>query len=151
MTHKKPIVKGCHKMSRLQNPAAGSTFSSRAYLEGLMAELDRAAISQRLQQSRQRAGVTQEEMADILRVHVNSIQNYESVKQHSVPFDRLDEWAQITGVTKAWLLQGEEPTPPADLEELRRQLADVQQRLADMHTDVLRLLGRDDPSEHSGG
>jgi hypothetical protein len=40
------------------------TFSSANYLEGLMAELDRAAISIRMAQARDAAGPTQPEIAE---------------------------------------------------------------------------------------
>lgn len=101
-----------------------------------MAKLDRAAISERLQLAREQADITQEEMADILRVHVNSIRNWESVKVRTVPWDRIDEWSAITGRDKAWLLQGEEPKQPVEglserLDQLERMLGEVLRRLED--------------------
>lgn len=101
------------------NPAAKSprklrTFTSDGYLTQLMAELDRAAISRRLAQSREDVGLTQPEMAELLVVHFRSVQNYESPKRLVVPFDRLEEWARITGRTKEWLLHGDEPIVMAD-------------------------------------
>ena len=77
-----------------------------------MAELDRAAISARLAQSRDVAGLSQEDMSELLTVHVNTIQNWESLKKRTIPFDRLDEWAALTNTSKAWLLHGEEAKPP---------------------------------------
>jgi transcriptional regulator with XRE-family HTH domain len=76
-----------------------------------MAELDRAAISVRLAESRDEAGLTQEEMAEALQrdgtpLHWRSVQNYESPKIDRVPWDLLDQWARITGTTKEWLLHG---------------------------------------------
>jgi transcriptional regulator with XRE-family HTH domain len=98
----------------------------QAYLANLMAELDRAAISSRLGEALRLAGVTQQEAADYLGVHKRSIEDYVSPRKQTVPFDRLEEWATLTGVTKAWLLHGEGaddryPLPiPQLLEEVRR-------------------------------
>jgi DNA-binding transcriptional regulator YiaG len=83
------------------------TFSSATYLEGLMAELDRAAISIRMGQARDLAGLKQPEMADLLEVHFRTIQDWESPKKRVVPFDRLEEWARLTETTREWLLHGE--------------------------------------------
>lgn len=80
-----------------------------------MAELDRAAISLRLGESREQAGLTQPEMAEALTrrrhgedesLHWRTVQNYESPKKAVIPWDLLDQWARITGVTKTWLLHG---------------------------------------------
>lgn len=75
-----------------------------------MAEIDRAAIKQRLADSREQAGLTQPEMGETLSdpVHWRTVQNWESPKNKTVPFDRLDDWARITDTTKHWLLHGEE-------------------------------------------
>jgi transcriptional regulator with XRE-family HTH domain len=97
-----------------------------------MAELDRAAISVRLRQARDDVGLTRPEMAELLTVHFRSIENYESPQKHVIPFDRLDEWAQITGRTKEWLLHGDEPRVMADdrlgmiEERLERVVAELQ-------------------------
>jgi transcriptional regulator with XRE-family HTH domain len=97
-----------------QKPRKVRTFSNDAYLAKLMGELDRAAIAVRLAQARQEVGLTQSEMAELLTAHLRSIQNYESPKVHVIPFDRLEQWAQITGRTKEWLLHGDEPLIVAD-------------------------------------
>lgn len=86
-----------------------------------MAELDRAAISLRIAEARdKRAGLIQTEIADLLGVHWRTIQDWESPKNPTVPWDRLSEIAEATGVTKEWLLHGMPPqAPPGDLEVLR--------------------------------
>jgi hypothetical protein len=71
----------------------------RAYLLDLMAELDRASISLRLGQTLKEAGLTQPEMADLLRVHKSAIEQFVSQKVKTSPFDRLEEWDQVTGTT----------------------------------------------------
>jgi transcriptional regulator with XRE-family HTH domain len=85
-----------------------------------MAELDRAAISVRLKQAREEAGLTQPELGDALDPprHWRTIQNYEDPKLGRVPWDALGQWARVTGKTKEWLLHGD-VAPAGSLEELR--------------------------------
>jgi predicted XRE-type DNA-binding protein len=83
----------------------------QGYLHSLMAELDRAAISLRLGESLKTAGITQQEMADLLHVHKRSVEDYTSPRITTIPFDRLDEWARLAGTSKEWLLHGDQPTP----------------------------------------
>jgi transcriptional regulator with XRE-family HTH domain len=124
------------------------TFRSDGYLAQLMGELDRAAISLRLAQARAEVALTQSEMAELLTAHLRSIQNYESPKKHVIPFDRLEQWAQITGRTKEWLLHGDQPRIVADdrlqaieerLERLEAGLLRVEQILRELATDVAKL------------
>lgn len=120
----------------------------QAYLHELMAELDRAAISLRLRESLQTAGIRQHEMADLLHVHKRSIEDYVSPKVATVPFDRLDEWAKITGATKEWLLHGEEAVLPAEA------IASLQSDVAELREMVERILeqlpGQASPPAASG-
>lgn len=83
------------------------TFRGGDYVASLMAELSRAAIAQRIATARKQAGLDQRELADLMRVHWRTVQDWESVKKQATPWDRLDELAQVTGVTKDWLLHGE--------------------------------------------
>lgn len=111
-----------------------------------MAELDRAAISVRLGQSRQQAGLTQEEIADLFEVHWRTVQNWESPKNDAIPWRNLDEWASTTGVSKEWLLHGE--TQP--LTGAAAQLTAVEGRLVEIAGTLERLeakLDRNDASE----
>jgi transcriptional regulator with XRE-family HTH domain len=121
----------------------------QAYLHSLMAELDRAAISLRLGQALQEAGITQQEMAELLHVHKRSVEDYVSPKITTVPFDRLDEWARIARTTKEWLLHGDQPEP-ATVEEIRQLRSDVAELRAQVER-VLELLlpGEDAPRASS--
>lgn len=95
-----------------------------------MAELERAAISKRLGESRRNAGLTQQQIADLLHVHKRSTEDWESPRKHVVPFDRLGEWAQLTGVSREWLLYGDESTATDDqVAELRREVREVLERV----------------------
>jgi transcriptional regulator with XRE-family HTH domain len=126
-------VKGHNKAAATKSVQTPS-FSSATYLERLMAELDRAAISSRIQQAREQARLTQEELADALHVHRRSVQNWESPKLRLVPFDRLDDIARVTGADAQWLWHGD-ATPNGDrleavLEEVSAVRAEVQRVLA---------------------
>jgi transcriptional regulator with XRE-family HTH domain len=150
MTHTSDTRQGFHTNRTATKTRNVRTFSSAAYLTGLMAELDRAAISVRLAESREQAGLTQDEMADLLGVHFRSVQNYESAKVDRIPWDKLDEWARITGRTKEWVLHGNELVSSngsrplgADDEALTRhqevlgRLDAIDQRLRDLATELL--------------
>lgn len=110
-----------------------------------MAELDRAAISQRIQTAREQAGLTQGELGDALdpAVHWRTVQTWESVKERVVPFDRLGEIGDVTGVTKRWLLHGEpaEMTPDVDrLAALEAKQDAMDQRMGEGFGAVEKLL-----------
>jgi transcriptional regulator with XRE-family HTH domain len=123
------------------------TFRADGYLAQLMGELDRAAISLRLAQARDEAGFTQPEMAELLIVHFRSIQNYESPKKHVLPFDRLDEWAKITGRTKEWLLHGDDPIVMGDdrLEAIEEELRRITSELAALRRLLKEYIGSSEP------
>lgn len=111
-----PHTSDTYKERHISRSATGSrtsrTFSSGAYLERLMAELDRAAICARIAQARTEAGLTQPELGEAMAppVHWRTVQTWESVKEPRVPWARLNEIASLTGKSKEWLLHGEEAT-----------------------------------------
>jgi hypothetical protein len=132
--HSEGTVKGCHSKASSPISRKVHTFRSSSYLEGLMAELDRAAISIRMGQSRETAGPTQPEIAEMLEppVHFRTVQDWESPKMHVVPFDRLDEWARLTKTTREWLLYGEEAKADDDrLDEALAELAGLREQLGE--------------------
>lgn len=114
------------------------TFRSGAYLNNLfrpegtrlerrMTELERAKISARIKQARHEAGLTQDELADLLNVQQRSVANYESVR---VPWRLISQIAEITGKSSEWLLHGREESDQSlegRLEELALTLADVRE------------------------
>lgn len=115
--HSEHTVKGSHSKSPATKYAKSGRFSSASYLADLLVELDRAAISRRIAQAREEAGLTQPEMAEALTepVHWRTVQIWERGQRNKkgehqwvVPWDRLGELAEITGVTKEWILHGEE-------------------------------------------
>lgn len=122
------------------------TFPANGYPGLHMNEIDRAAIAGRLRQARAEVALTQVEMAELLTVHYRTVQTWESPKITAIPFDQLDQWAQITGRTKEWLLHGDEPRIVADdrlqeIEDELRRLATAVERFEDL----LRELNADAP------
>lgn len=76
-----------------------------------MSELERQMICQRVKQARVEAGLTQEELADLLNVGQRTVANYESVR---VPWRYLAKIGEVTGRTQEWLLRGDADAEPAD-------------------------------------
>src|ERR1043166_2728280 len=85
MAHKEHTSQEWHRKHPATKSRTERRFSSSRYLEELLAEVDRAAISLRLQESRELAGLTQAEMAEILHVHLNTVQNWESPRKRTIP------------------------------------------------------------------
>jgi transcriptional regulator with XRE-family HTH domain len=95
-----------------------------------MAEIQRSEVCQRIAQARRESGMTQEEIADALDITTRAYQAYEADR---VPWRRLDQIAELTGVTRSWLLHGSDtppdPLPPgSDLLEAIRELTDELRR-----------------------
>jgi transcriptional regulator with XRE-family HTH domain len=74
----------------------------------LVAELEARDISARIQRARKEAGLTQEQLADLLEVIPRSVQNYESGR---VPWNKINAIGKITGKSPEWLLHGDAPDP----------------------------------------
>lgn len=92
--------------------------------------LDRPGISRRLRQAREQQGLTREEMAELLKVHIRSMDGYENPKAHTLPFDRMAEISEITGVSLSWLLHGDEG-PEQVLYETLENVARVMENLTE--------------------
>lgn len=95
-------------------------------------------IGVRIAQAREKAGLTQEELGDIIDMSTRQVQNYEA--GDSKPYKKIKEIAAATGVTVEWLL-GTEPSEQAaeagaDLAERLDRLAQAQER----HEALLREL-----------
>jgi transcriptional regulator with XRE-family HTH domain len=76
-----------------------------------VARLNRSAIAGRIKEAREESGLTQEEMALAMHVYKRTWQNYENVKQPRIPWDRMEDIAEITGKPSEWLLHGPRETP----------------------------------------
>lgn len=121
------------------------TFRGGEYVAALMAELSRAAIAQRIATARKQAGLSQPELAELMRVHYRTVQDWESVKKDATPWDRLNEIADVSGVSRNWLLHGADEGSVTDAETLGRRLTDLEDLVEQTREDVgeaLELLRR---------
>jgi transcriptional regulator with XRE-family HTH domain len=115
-------------------------------MERRMSELERAAICARIKQARIEAGLTQEELADLLHVRQRTIHNYETDR---VPWRMIGKIAEVTGRPTEWLLHGDAAMPSGDageIAELRQEVARLrrensrQQKLVADQLDAIRAL-----------
>jgi transcriptional regulator with XRE-family HTH domain len=72
-----------------------------------MSKIDRRAIGHRIRIARERAGLTREKLAELLKVHAGSIARWETGGSvpHAFTMERIGE---LTGVTVEWLRTGRE-------------------------------------------
>jgi transcriptional regulator with XRE-family HTH domain len=113
-----------------------------------MGRLRKEEIRARIKQAREMAGVSQHDMADLMGVANRALQNWEAdqAKAANVPWEHLNDIADVTGTTVRWLLHGDEPelydgelterlkTTAAALEKVEAQLATIAKR--DIKTEV---------------
>jgi transcriptional regulator with XRE-family HTH domain len=63
-------------------------------------------LAARIRQARQRLGITQTELAQVLGVHRSSVAHWEGVKRINPGHDRLADLARICCVSYEWLATG---------------------------------------------
>jgi transcriptional regulator with XRE-family HTH domain len=69
----------------------------------LLMQLDRPAIRRRIRSARKAAGLTQQELAELMRVHKRTVENWEN---EYVPWERLNELASVLAREVEWFLYG---------------------------------------------
>lgn len=108
----------------------------------LMAHIEEAEVRARIQRARKEAGLSQPQLAELLEVITRTVQNYEATdgKNGTVPWEKLNQIAEITGKSVGWLLHGDDDEIAmltTRLEEFEHQQAAISEKLA-------RLLPDDD-------
>lgn len=81
---------------------------------------DRPGVSRRLREAREKAGLTREDLAKTLGVHIRSIDGWENPRQATLPFEHMRLIADVTGARVGWLMQGDEGEEQAMLNLLER-------------------------------
>jgi transcriptional regulator with XRE-family HTH domain len=89
-------------------------------------------IGARIAAARHEAGLTQEELADLVGVSTRSLQGYEG--GDVVPYRHMQKLAEVTRRPAAWLLHGDaaedERTNAQRLDRIEEQLAEIRGMLA---------------------
>jgi transcriptional regulator with XRE-family HTH domain len=95
-------------------------------------------LGHRIKTAREQAGLTQDDLADVIGLSMRQVQNLEAGV--SKPFKHVKQIAEATGKSVEWLLHGE-PAPQPDADRLREiiaeEIADVTQ-WEDLGTDTMR-------------
>lgn len=94
-------------------------------------------ICARIKQARKAAGLTQEDMANLLNVTTRAYQNYE---RDRVPFRSLGKIANLTNVTQEWLLHGAPAEATLAHGELLRAVAEGVEQIERSAEEVLQRL-----------
>lgn len=118
------------QVKRRKNPSATEARNLRTLL--LLSVFAPQDIGARIAAARKEAGLTQEELADLVGVSTRSLQGYESGEV--VPYRHMDKIAEVTRQTVAWLLHGDTETEAAfgeQLERIEEQLGEIRKMLAD--------------------
>lgn len=97
-----------------------------------------AALSRRIAEAREAAGLTAEEMALNAGVTVDTVQKWES-GERAPRANRLTTLSGILGVSAAWLLSGEGSAPGDDTAELGPGRAEVRAELQALQADLERI------------
>lgn len=90
---------------------------------------DRAAAARRLREAREQAGLTREQVSDLMASHPHpgTVKNWENPRDSATPFEHFDELSRLYQVGFWWLMHGEEHDPMTqavreEVQELRRLL-----------------------------
>jgi transcriptional regulator with XRE-family HTH domain len=120
------------------------------------AQKDPTGVGARIQEARLEAGLTQDELSDLVGVGMRQIQYYESGESN--PYRTLRRIADATGRSVGWFLHGDAPTELV-AEDLSQRLeavaagqARVQAELAEQRVlldEILRRLPADPPARRA--
>ena len=96
-------------------------------------------VGERIKQARTEAGLTQDQLAELIGVGMRQVQYYESGE--SDPYRTLTRIAEATGRTVGWLLRGEELSE-RDAAEVAARLEGLEAGQARSEELLLELLRR---------
>jgi transcriptional regulator with XRE-family HTH domain len=88
----------------------------------LVSQIDPGAIQSRIRQARKEAGLTQQELADLIERHKRTIENYERV--------RVPDWSELAKIARVldrpveWFLHGDRNDDEGDLAALLQEVRD---------------------------
>lgn len=123
------------QVKRRKNLSATNVRNLRTLL--LLSVFEPQEIGARLHQARAEAGLTQEEIADLVGVSTRSWQGYEA--GDVVPYRHMAKIADVTRRSVAWLIHGDTEEPSRDpewMQPLREELAAEIARLRGLNDDL---------------
>lgn len=100
--------------------------SFRTFL--LVTQLEPDLIRRRIRQARDEAGLTQQELADLLGVHKRTVENYENVR---VPWRALPQLETVLNRPVGWFLRGD-ADESAVSEEVLRLLHEINDNVGEL-------------------
>lgn len=126
-TSSAPRKRNVRNLRRTQ-PTATTGYGARN-VRFLVAALQEAEIRARIKLARKEAGLSQTDLAELLEVIPRTVQNYEN---DHVPWTRIKDIAEVTGVSTRWLLHGDESAENAGSGTLDHQLGEMNRKLDQM-------------------
>lgn len=99
------------------------------------------AIGRRIAEARQRQGMSQEELGDVVRVATRTVQLWE-YGEH-IPYKHMRRLEEVLEVAAGWLLHGEAANVAQgdQLEEMNKRLKLIETKLSDLSDMVREVLG----------
>lgn len=110
-----------------------------------MTNSQRAAVASRLRLARERAGLSQGQVAKILHMHRPTITEIEAARR-AVPAEELGEFAKLYSVSVSWLTSEPHDVDSDKLELAARELSKLKPADVDRLIDLLKSL-RGGPEE----
>jgi transcriptional regulator with XRE-family HTH domain len=86
------------------------------------------ALAKRIKKARLRADFSRDELADVMKVHRNTIANWESPSEPTFPGRYLSRLAKVLNVEEVWLLHGDEVIQDAEIGEVLVRLQKTNER-----------------------
>lgn len=109
--------------TRTKRSLQGShTFRTFATLD----EREEREICARIKQARIEAGLTQQQVSDLLHIEKRTYQNYEDYR---VPFRSLEQIGSVLGKPKEWLLYGDGPEFTNRIKRMEETMAELDRKL----------------------
>lgn len=114
------------QVKRRKNLSATDARNLRTLL--LLSVFEPQDIGARIATARKEAGLTQEELADLVQVSTRSLQGYEA--GDVVPYRHISKLGEVLKRPVAWILHGESEPEETRLDRIEAQLAEIRGLLA---------------------
>lgn len=114
------------QVKRRKNLSATEARNLRTLL--LLSVFEPQDIGARIATARKEAGLTQEELADLVQVSTRSLQGYEA--GDVVPYRHINKLGEVLQRPVGWILHGESEPEETRLDRIEAQLAEIRGLLA---------------------